>query len=262
MKVDQLVVFWRDDQVRCFTSWHFLAGKGERAHHRARQMLTLLEQFTTLQIYGAALNSEMLPLDHAKPAPVRGTDMRLQVTLYPNQPINPRAGINYIKFSIPGPSQELIDIVESKRFRHSRWLLLEKEIWRYLCLPDGTKIKSSGERLYRAEINYLDLEHRPQPNHPPLQAAIARTTEDLQIARSSLQKIDTPRERRRVEKYQARLDDLYTWQYLEKNCFDAIESLPLVSLNEQLPASAPPAHSQAPLAVEALPALPANPPSK
>src|ERR1051326_1085383 len=142
MQVHQLVVFWRDEQVRCFTSWHFQIGKGERATHRARQMLALLEQLTDLQVYGAVLDSEPLPLASAKPAPGLGTQVRLQADLYPDKPINPRAGINYIKFSIPGPSQQLIDIVESKRFRHSRWLLLEKEIWRYLCLPDGTKITS------------------------------------------------------------------------------------------------------------------------
>src|SRR5690349_17517789 len=181
MKVQQLAVFWRDQNTRCFTSWHFQPSPGERADNRATKLLALLPQLTTLQIYGAALNDQPLIIEQARPAPLSGTAERLQADLYPEKELNPRLGINYIKFSIPGPLQEVIEMVESKSYDQPYWLLLETEVWPYLCLPDGTKVKSEGEKLYRAEISYLDSEHRPQPNHPPIDAAISRTMEDLAI---------------------------------------------------------------------------------
>jgi hypothetical protein len=229
MKVHQLAVFWRSQHTRCFTSWHFQPAAGERAAKRVSQFLALLPQLTTLQIYGAAIDEEPLPIYQAKPAPTTGTAERLQVDLYPDKDLNPRLGINLIKFSIPGPIQDLMDLVESKSYNKPYWILLEKEVWPYLCLPDGTKVKRKGEQLYRAEIAYLDSERQPKPDHPPLDAAISRTTEDLEIAKRSFQQLKTPHERQRVEKYQARLDDLYTWQHLEKGFFEQAASLPLLA---------------------------------
>src|SRR5205823_8914482 len=80
----------------------------------------------------------------------------------------------------------------------------------------------------RAEIVYLDRQHQPPPDYPPLAAAIERTTEDLQIARASFNKLKTEREKQRVEKYQQRLDTLSTWEYLEKVLFEQSENLHLL----------------------------------
>lgn len=228
MKVHELAIFWRSATTRCFTSWHFLPGSQERAAHRATQMLALLAKLSQLQIYGAALDGEPRLPAAAKPAPARGTEIRLQVDLYPAKPLNPKAGLTYIKFSIPGPIQAVIDLVESQRFQHRDWQALKKEVFPYLCLPDGTQQKQAGSALYRAEIAYLDRQHEPQPDYPPLAAAIERTTEDLNIARASFNKLKTEQEKQRVEKYQKRLDTLYTWEYLEKDLFDQRENLPLL----------------------------------
>jgi hypothetical protein len=274
MKPPQLAIFWRDRQACCFTSWHFCPAKGESPTHRAQLILALCQHLSCLQIYGAALDADPLPIEQAHTAPPTGTDLRLQVNLCPDKPVNPKAGINYIKFSIPGPIAVLIDIVESLRFDHPVWLLLENVVWPFLCLPDATMVTTTGSPLYRAEIAYLDLKHRPQPNLPPIEQAISRTSEDLNIAQASLNKIDTPRERNRVQKYQARLEDLFTWQYIERGCFDLADNLPVLipeELSIVLPdvsgefpsesASALPSqHSSIPLA-QVPPALPLSAPS-
>jgi hypothetical protein len=252
MKVHELAIFWRSVTTRCFTSWHFLPGSQERAADRAAQMLALLTKCSRLQIYGAALDGEPLLPPEAKTAPARGTEVRLQVDLYPAKPLNPKAGITYLKFSIPGPTQAVIDLVERQRFQHRDWQALKREIFAYLCLPDGTSQKKEGSALYRAEIVYLDLKHQPQPDYPPLAAAIARTTEDLNIARASFNKLKTEQEKQRVEKYQKRLDTLYTWEYLEKDLFEQRESLCILQA-EPTEATAP-AVAEAELEIE--PSLP------
>jgi hypothetical protein len=232
MKVHELAIFWRSTTTRCFTSWHFIPAAQERAATRARQMLALFAQLSRLQIYGAALDGEPLLPTAVRPAPAGTIDARLQVDLYPDKPINPKAGSTYIKFSLPLPRPALIDLVESQRFTHRDWLALKTEVFPYLCLPDGTPQQQSGPALYRAEIAYLDLKHQPQPDFPPLTAAIARTQEDLDIARASFIKLKTEKEKLRVEKYQKRLDILYTWQYLEKDLFEQRDNLPILELTK------------------------------
>lgn len=93
-------------------------------------MLARLTQLSRLQIYGAALDGEPLLPKEASPAPPHGTDLSRQVALYPNKPLNPKAGITYLKFSIPGPTQTLIDLVESQHFQHRDWQALKREIFR------------------------------------------------------------------------------------------------------------------------------------
>src|SRR5438034_3540767 len=114
MRVTQLAVFWRDEQARCFTAWHFQPAQGERDIVRAGKILTVLTQFSALQLYGAALDDQPLPIEQVRPAPAHGTAYRLQADLYPNAEVNPKIGINFIKFSLPGPITEIIDLVESK----------------------------------------------------------------------------------------------------------------------------------------------------
>jgi hypothetical protein len=252
MKIHELAIFWRSTTTRCFTSWHFSPDSKERAAHRATQMLALFTKLSRLQIYGAALDGETLLPTEAKPAPTRGTELRLQVDLYPAKPLNPKAGITYLKFSIPGPIQAVIELVESQRFQHRDWQALKKEVFPYLCLPDGTPHKQEGSALYRAEIVYLDLKHQPQPDYAPLAAAIGRTTEDLNIARASFNKLKTEQEKQRVEKYQKRLDTLYTWEYLEKDLFDQRESLSLL----QAESTASPVPAVAEPELEIPPSLP------
>src|SRR6266403_4121701 len=131
MNTHQIAIFWRDQDTRCFTSWHFQPAPSERIAHRAAKILALLRQLTNLQIYGAALDDQPLPIEQAKTAPTTGTAERLQVDLYPNKELNPRRGINFIKFSIPGPVQQLRDVAESKSYAHPYWRLLETEVFAF-----------------------------------------------------------------------------------------------------------------------------------
>src|SRR5207253_11022892 len=84
MNIHQLVIFWRDEQSRCFTAWHFQPRPQEHATTRAQKILAALAQLSGLQIYGAALDAEPLRFFVDKPAPSRGTDTRLQINLTPS----------------------------------------------------------------------------------------------------------------------------------------------------------------------------------
>ena len=93
MKVHELAIFWRSTTTRGFTSWHFSPASTEPAALRAVQRLTLLAKLSLLQIYGAVLAGAQLLPKQAQPAPANGTAIRLQVDLYPNQALNPKAGL-------------------------------------------------------------------------------------------------------------------------------------------------------------------------
>lgn len=238
--VNSLAIFWRDQNCRCFSALHFQPGRREQAIVRARKMLAALTQLSVLQTYGAVLNEEVLPIEEARTAPEKGTALRVQFDLYPEKEVNPRMGITYLKFAVPGAVDALIQAVErgaSTEYKWSaeEWLLLKREVIPFLCLPNGVRV-NNPIKLRRAEFNYLDQERSPRPDTPPIDAAIGHTEEALKLAQKSFQDLKTQKELERVEHHQKRLDLLYTWRHIEKECFDLVETLP-----QTLPSLTPPA---------------------
>lgn len=238
MAVHNMAIFWRDSQARQLTMIHFQLRASERATVRARKLLNAFMQLSALQAYGAALDDDPLPIEATRPAPAVGTDVRAIFHLVPDiDRINPRAGEGYLKFSIPGPVTDVLEIAETKKFYGSAGEILEREIIPYLCLPKGIKAKLPP-KLFLAAPEFLDEEKRPQPGQSPLAAAINVTQADVDKAKQALGKAlneaaknpandNTPHLRGRLQRYQTHLDHLYTWDYIEKTCFTNIDSLPL-----------------------------------
>jgi hypothetical protein len=242
-RVHQLAIFWRDQAARSMTYLHFLPAPGEHARTRAALILDALIQSSALQVYGAALDDNPVSLPATRPAPQAGTDVRLHVNLFPAEKVNPRAGINYLRFTVPGPIDELIEAVEDQkkgRFDLPAWRRLEKEIFPFICLPKGIKAAPPPAQIKRAEIAFLDLEHRPQPGQNPINPAMGGAEARLQRAQDSLKNIDTPAQRQRPECEQKRLDHYYAWLNIERSCFEQIDQLSV-----SLPMMAPPARESA-----------------
>src|SRR5207249_3497498 len=150
MAIHQLAVFWRDEQARYFTAWHFQPNKQERAHQRAQKILSAITQLSTLQIYGAALDTTPLRLVEIKPAPAHGTETRLEVSLRPTA--KSKVGGRQIRFSLPGPTEALCRVVTAKFFSAPEWQLLEQELLPYLCSPSGVEVSVSPDRVEKAKI--------------------------------------------------------------------------------------------------------------
>jgi hypothetical protein len=222
MDAHNLVVFWRDQQARCFTAWHFQPSSGERASQRAQKILSVLTQLSGLQIYGAALDDIVLRFDPDNVVPPFGTETRLEVSLTPT--IKGEVGGGQIRFSIPGPTASLSQIVAAKQFSSLEWQLLEQEIISYLCSPKWVKVSISPAHLQKAEIAHLDSLHRPQPGQAPIDSALDRTEEALQAARRQFQQQQTQKLLDRVEKYQQRLNLLQRWKEMEAKLFSQVQS--------------------------------------
>src|SRR6266446_3135446 len=114
MTIHQLAIFWRDEQARYFTAWHFQPAQKERAQQRAQKILSAITQLSMLQIYGAALDTTSLNLLEIKSAPAHGTETRLEVSLRPTA--KSKVGGGQIRFSLPGPTEALCRVVREKLF--------------------------------------------------------------------------------------------------------------------------------------------------
>jgi len=220
MATHNLVIFWRDQQARCFTAWHFKSSSGERPSQRAQKILSVLTQISGLQIYGAALYELLLRSDPDNVVPPLGTDTRLEVSLMPTN--KEAVGGGQIRFSIPGPTQSFSQIVAAKQFSSLVWQLLEQEVISYLCSPSGIPVSVSPDHLIKAEITHLDSLHRPQLEEAPIDSAIARTEEALQSARRQFQQNQTQKLLDRVEKHLSRLALLQKWQEMEAILFSEV----------------------------------------
>jgi hypothetical protein len=224
MVVHNLAIFWRDQAARSLSALHFQAAAGERALSRARKLLAAFAQLSALQIYGAALDDAPLPIEMARPAPAAGSDVRLHFDYTPAKPKDAHASIKPMRFSLPGPVQDLLEAAERQIYAALIWQLLEQEVLPFLCLPDGTKA-AIPPKLRKAEIAFLDAEHRPQPGLPPIESAITRTEEGLATAQANARKLKTPKTRARVDERQQRLDLLYSWRIFEQSCFEHLDEL-------------------------------------
>jgi hypothetical protein len=208
-RIPQLAIFWRDQAARCLTYFHFLPAPGEQARVRAAKILEVLIQSSALQVYGAARADNPLSLPAIRPAPQAGTDVRLYVNLFPVEKVHPRAGINYLRFTVPGPIDELIEAVEKQGaggFSLPAWRRLETAIFPFLCLPKGIKAAPPPSHIKRTAMAFLDEQQRPQPGQNPLLAVMNKAEDRLQHAQDSLKKIDTPAQRQRPEREHQRLD--------------------------------------------------------
>jgi hypothetical protein len=222
MGVHQLAIFWRDEQARGFTAWHFQPAPQERAAHRAAKILSAAMQLSALRIYGAVVDTSQLRFEPAQFVPARGIDTRLEVSLMPTA--KSKVGSGQLKFSIPGPSSALYSAVTAQQFSSPEWQLLEQEVIPYLCSPSGVKASVSPDRLLKAEI--VTLPEGPMPGQAPIDAALARTEEAVEAAKLRYQQLLTPKLKERIAKYQARLELLEKWREIEAALFSKAEELP------------------------------------
>lgn len=227
MKIDQLAIFWRDRYIRCFTWFHFKPPEGETSLERAKIIINTLSQLSVLQIYGAALNYDpllnpvlLVPLSEA------GTEKRLQVDFYPDAPLQPRLGITFLKFSIPGPRTDLVEMGRSVT-ASSEWYQLEQEVVPFLCLPNGIGVarEIAGYKIYGLE--FVNLPERKEPNDP-VAAAISANEQHIEKVRAKLnyyQGTDRPiteKDYKRIDKYIDRIAWLQAVQQIEQRLFESL----------------------------------------
>ena len=216
MSTHRLDLFWLDVAARCFTTLYFQAASQPQS--RAQSIVKTLAQLSQLQLYGAALDRQPFALAPEKAAPSNGTETRLEIELSPAAPLKPHMGIEYIKFSIPGPTSELSQAVTDKK--STEWRLLEEEILPHLCLSNGTTVQMPLQ-IKRSEVVALPEERRPQQNRAPMQAAIEATANKVEGFKQRLAHQPTARLHASIVKNQARLSHLQALASIEEHFFSA-----------------------------------------
>jgi hypothetical protein len=186
-----------------------------------------LTQLSRLQIYGAALDMLPLTLAPEKAAPSNGTDTRLEVELYPSVPLKPHMGIEYLKFSIPGPTSEIAQAVTAKD--SPEWQLLEEDIFPFLCLTNGAAVQIPLQ-IKRSEVVQLSEERRPKPDRAPLSAAIESTTDKVEGLKQRLAHQPTARLYASMVKNQARLAHLQALASIEEHFFTTAALQPAAAI--------------------------------
>jgi hypothetical protein len=98
------------------------------------------------------VNEQILEWQPRQEAPPSGTSHRIEIALYPSQPLNPRAGINTIRITIPGPKPELAKIFTAAptHFSHPYWQMLEQEVMPWLRLPTCRFLPNQAQRAFNA----------------------------------------------------------------------------------------------------------------
>lgn len=222
MELSTVSLFWRDEVACCFTSLRFFDPIDP--FRRARLMAEVLQQLSTLQLYGIIANEQIMPWKPTTNPPQTGTEYRIELSLYPSEPLNPKSGITIIKLTIPGPKPDIIPIATATiiNFLHPLWHLLGKEIFPYLRLPNGLPVNPVvNNKIKRAALIEIAQEYRPQHGRPPVDSAISGTVKMLDEARSHLakaQRANQPMELAlmRVEKFQRQLAHLKVLHELEQ----------------------------------------------
>jgi hypothetical protein len=222
--IHQLALFWRSQQARAMTTLHFTLPEKESAPSRAQSIVSALEQLTTLQIYGAALETTPLQVDLIKLAPLSGTEERLEVNLYPDAPIAPRHGVVPISFSIWGPNQQARSLTQNPQ-QQQAWHLLEKELLPFICLLVGAHVSPKANPIKRIELVTVSEERQPQPDEPPVDDAIAATERKIASASAQFAQLrrrgeePTQKDLERMKKYQDHLAWLSSLKQLEESFF-------------------------------------------
>ena len=218
MGIHRLDIFWLDLEARCFTTLYFQAASQPQAQSRAQSIRKTLAQLSRLQIYGPALDTHPLALSIDSAAPSTGTDARMEVELSPAPPLKTHEGIEYIKFSIPGPTSELSQAVTAKD--SSEWQLLEEEILPLLCLSNGATVQIPLQ-IKRSEVVMLSQQRRPQPARAPLSAAIESTVIKTEGLKQRLAHQPSARLYASMTKNQARLAHLHALASIEELFFSS-----------------------------------------
>jgi hypothetical protein len=143
MNFHTVALFWRDQQACCFTSFRFFDEAAPL--ERAGIIAAAIEQLSALQLYCVIADYQVLPWTSFRQSPKSGTEKRVEIALYPSEPLNPKAGITTLKITIPGPNKAISGIFTSSDFDHPYWRLLEKEIIPYLRLPNCQRSLESEE---------------------------------------------------------------------------------------------------------------------
>lgn len=226
MELSTVSLFWRDLQACCFTQLR-LVGTG--VEERVSKICEIFQQLSTLQIYGIVINEQPIQPNQLKPPPPSGTENRLLISLFPSTALNPPAGINYIKFAIPGPRPEVAQTINQSQpnMNHPYWQMLDQEVIPFLSLPNGITVHPMPgvKRFKSVAIIEVSPEHRPQPGRPPIEAALLVTAQCALQARSAITRLQRANQQptnehlARVEKHQKRLAHLQLLQDLERDFF-------------------------------------------
>ncbi len=227
--MDKLAIFWRDRFDRCFTWFHFLVAENESSLERARRLLAAISSLSRLQVYGGVLNYTPFPVDLENPPPLSGVRERLEMSLFPDAPLQPKLGIALLKFSIPGPVEEMRAMGEAGRPDEESplWDFFKLKVVPYLSLPRGIGVLRGSSFVQKIEIRQI----QPGASLPPVDAAISANEEHLRRAEGHLAKCyeigrdPTAREIRSVEKYRERLAWLHALQEIEVSLYEQAAAL-------------------------------------
>lgn len=184
MKIHRLAIFWRDQQARAFTSFHFTVPPKETAKSRAEKILSVFDQLTDLQIYGAVVDDKPLAMDLSRLAPLSALEKRVEVNLHPDAPLAARNGIVPIGFTILGPNEKAA-CLPANTLQQPAWQLLEKELLPFICLTVGAHIAQQNP-IKRIELVTVNEDKRPQPGEPPIDSAIVATEKKVDTSKAQL----------------------------------------------------------------------------
>lgn len=184
----------------------------------------LLRYFISDNGYGVIVNQQIIDWQPQQPAPPSGTARRVEITLYPEEPLNPRAGITlflhhdfrpktcYFRDFYRLTCQLLTSLLANVGTRGHR-----------LRRPKGLPVapQLGAARIQRARLVEISEPYRPQQNRPPVDSASSATIKKLAEDRSLLcraQRANQPFEWElgKVERYQRKLDQLQTLHRLEQ----------------------------------------------
>lgn len=168
MELSTVSLFWRDEVACGFTSFRFW--EPSEPVTRARQLASCLENFSHLQLYCVIVNEQIIDWQPRKPAPPAGTAYRVEIAIYPSEPLNGRAGITTLRITIPGPKLEMTEIFTTAPadFSHPYWQILEQEVMPWLRLPNGLPVapKPGAARIERARLVAIAAQYRPRARPP------------------------------------------------------------------------------------------------
>lgn len=233
MELSTVSLFWRDEVACCFTSFRFWEPREPVT--RARQLASCIENFSNLQLYCVIVNEQIIDWQPRHSVPPAGTAQRVEIAIYPSEPLNGRAGITTLRITIPGPKREMTEIFTAAptNCSHPHWQILEQEVMPWLRLPNGLAVSPQlgAARIERARLVEIAEQYRPQPGRPPVDAAISATIKRLDEARSQLsrsQRANHPPEYElaKVERAQQQLAYLQKLHQLEQSVWLNLTAAP------------------------------------
>ena len=127
-----------------------------------------------------SVNEQIIDWQPRKPAPPAGTAYRVEIAIYPSEPLTGRAGITTLRITIPGPKLEMTEMFTTApaNFSPPYWQILEQEVMPWRRLPNGLPVAPTpgDARIERARLVESAAQYRPHPGRPPVDAASRATS--------------------------------------------------------------------------------------